>query len=107
MLPYAPVQLLIFDYPDGEPFTDALIMTSGNPSGAPICKDDEDAIRYLSPMCDVILSNDRLIRLRADDSVMQMVPVEDMVGAPDLPIGSYEKAAVKREGGQTVKMKPT
>ncbi|MEE3378553.1 MAG: Sua5/YciO/YrdC/YwlC family protein, partial [Lachnospiraceae bacterium] len=72
MLPYAPVQLLIFDYPDGEPFTDALIMTSGNPSGAPICKDDEDAIRDLSPMCDVILSNDRLIRLRADDSVMQM-----------------------------------
>ena len=106
MLPYAPVQLLIFDYPDGEPFTDALIMTSGNPSGAPICKDDEDAIRYLSPMCDVILSNDRLIRLRADDSVMQMVPVEDMAGATDLPTGSDEKAAAKRKGGQTVKMKP-
>ena len=106
MLPYAPVQLLIFDYPDGEPFTDALIMTSGNPSGAPICKDDEDAIRYLSPMCDVILSNDRLIRLRADDSVMQMVPVEDMVSVPDLTTGSDEKAAAKREGGQTVKMKP-
>ena len=106
MLPYAPVQLLIFDYPDGEPFTDALIMTSGNPSGAPICKDDEDAIRYLSPMCDVILSNDRLIRLRADDSVMQMVPVEDRAFEPDLPIGSDEKAAAKREGGQTMKMKP-
>lgn len=106
MLPYAPVQLLIFDYPDGEPFTDALIMTSGNPSGAPICKDDEDAIRYLSPMCDVILSNDRLIRLRADDSVMQMVPVEDMVGATDYLIESDEKAAAKRKGGQTVKMKP-
>ena len=106
MLPYAPVQLLIFDYPDGEPFTDALIMTSGNPSGAPICKDDEDAIRYLSPMCDVILSNDRLIRLRADDSVMQMVPVEDRASEPDLTIGSDEKAAAKREGGQTMKMKP-
>ncbi|MBQ3407311.1 MAG: carbamoyltransferase HypF [Lachnospiraceae bacterium] len=106
MLPYAPVQLLIFDYPDGEPFTDALIMTSGNPSGAPICKDDEDAIRYLSPMCDVILSNDRLIRLRADDSVMQMVPVEDLVKVPDLSTESDEKAAAKREGGQPVKMKP-
>ena len=106
MLPYAPVQLLIFDYPDGEPFTDALIMTSGNPSGAPICKDDEDAIRYLSPMCDVILSNDRLIRLRADDSVMQMVPVEDRASEPDQPIESDEKAAAKWEGGQTVKMKP-
>ena len=106
MLPYAPVQLLIFDYPDGEPFTDALVMTSGNPSGAPICKDDEDAIRYLAPMCDVILSNDRLIRLRADDSVMQMVPAEDMVGATDLPTESDEKSAAKREGGQNVKMKP-
>lgn len=100
MLPYAPVQLLLFDYPDGEPFTDALIMTSGNPSGAPICKDDEDAIRYLSPMCDVILSNDRLIRLRADDSVMQMVPVTDTVPA------AGKDADVIRDSTRPVKMKP-
>ena len=53
--------------------TDAFVMTSGNPSGAPICKEDDEAVRYLSPMCDVILSNDRMIRLRADDSVMQAV----------------------------------
>lgn len=71
MLPYAPVQLLLFSYPDGKEMTDAFIMTSGNPSGAPICRDDEEALRYLSPMCDVILTNNRKIRLRADDSVMQ------------------------------------
>ncbi|MBP3880311.1 MAG: carbamoyltransferase HypF, partial [Lachnospiraceae bacterium] len=86
MLPYAPIQMLLFSYPEensagregektgAEPeMTDVFVMTSGNPSGAPICKDDDEAVRYLSPMCDVILSNDRTIRLRADDSVMQAV----------------------------------
>jgi hydrogenase maturation protein HypF len=73
MLPYAPVQMLLFDYPDKEPMTDVLVMTSGNPGGAPICRTTEEAVRFLGPMCDVILSNDRKIRLRADDSVMQTV----------------------------------
>ena len=70
MLPYAPVQMLIFDYPDGIEMPDCLVMTSGNVSGAAICRDDEDAVRELSRMCDVILSHNRLIRLRADDTVM-------------------------------------
>lgn len=70
MLPYAPVQLLLFSYPDGKDMTDCFVMTSGNPSGAPICRNDEEAVRELSGMCDVILSNDRQIRLRADDTVM-------------------------------------
>ena len=70
MLPYAPVQMLLFDYPDGITMPDCLVMTSGNVSGAAICRDDEDAVRELSRMCDVILSHNRLIRLRADDSVM-------------------------------------
>lgn len=70
MLPYAPVQMLLFDYPDGISMPDCLVMTSGNVSGAAICRDDEDAVRELSRMCDVILSHNRLIRLRADDSVM-------------------------------------
>lgn len=70
MLPYAPVQLLLFSYPDGKKMTDCFVMTSGNPSGAPICRNDEEAVEELSGMCDVILSNNRKIRLRADDSVM-------------------------------------
>ena len=73
MLPYAPVQLLLFKEPDGLPMTDMLVMTSGNPSGAPICRTTEEALRYLSPMCDAILTNNRRIRLRADDTVMQFV----------------------------------
>ena len=70
MLPYAPVQLLLFDYDDGIEMPDFLVMTSGNTSGAPICRDDKDAVEELSHLCDLILSHDRKIRIRADDSVM-------------------------------------
>ncbi|MBQ8469985.1 MAG: carbamoyltransferase HypF, partial [Clostridia bacterium] len=44
MLPYNPVQYLLFHHPGdpaeqaGEPFPDCLVMTSGNPRGAPICR---------------------------------------------------------------------
>lgn len=71
MLPYAPVQMLLFEYNDGIAMTtDCFVMTSGNVSGAPICRTDEDARKELSSFCDLILSHDRKIRLRADDSVM-------------------------------------
>jgi hydrogenase maturation protein HypF len=71
MLPYAPVQMLLFDYNDGISMTtDCFVMTSGNVSGAPICRTDEDAVSELSSFCDLILSHNRKIRLRADDSVM-------------------------------------
>lgn len=70
MLPYAPVQLLLFQYDDGIEMPDRLVMTSGNTSGAPICRDDEEAITELSHLCDAILSHNRKIRIRADDTVM-------------------------------------
>jgi hydrogenase maturation protein HypF len=71
MLPYAPVQMLLFDYQDDVVMnTDCLVMTSGNVSGAPICRTDEDAVKELSSFCDIMLSHNRKIRLRADDSVM-------------------------------------
>ena len=70
MLPYAPLQHLLFTYDDGLKMPDCLVMTSGNVSGAPICRDDQDALSELSAFCDCILSHDRLIRIRADDSVM-------------------------------------
>ena len=70
MLPYAPVQILLFDYDDGLQMPDVLVMTSGNISGAPICRDDEEAVRELSSLCDCILSHNRKIRIRCDDSVM-------------------------------------
>lgn len=73
MLPYAPIQMLLFDYPDDIVVPDVLIMTSGNPSGAPICRSDEDALESLAPLSDGILSHNRKIRLRADDSVMDFL----------------------------------
>lgn len=69
MLPYAPIQLLLFTYDDNIAVPDLLVMTSGNRRGAPIARDDSDAQRDLAPLCDAILSNNRPIRVRADDSV--------------------------------------
>ena len=70
MLPYAPLQSLLFDYDDEITMTDCLVMTSGNVAGLPICRDDEDARREISGFCDAILTHNRKIRIRADDSVM-------------------------------------
>jgi len=70
MLPYAPVQLLLFDYDDEVKMPEVLVMTSANSSGAPICRDEDDARNELSHLCDEILSHNRMIRLRADDTVM-------------------------------------
>ena len=70
MLPYAPVQLLIFQYDDGIKMPDILVMTSGNTSGAPICREDMEAVAELSHLCDAMLSHNRKIRIRADDTVM-------------------------------------
>lgn len=69
MLPYTPLHCLLFDYPDGVEMTDCLVMTSGNARGAPICRDDASALRELSGFCDGILTHDRDILIRADDSV--------------------------------------
>ena len=73
MLPYAPVQMLLFSYPDGVEMTDSLVMTSGNVSGAPICRSDEDAREQIAGFCDLLMSHNRKIRLRADDSVMDFL----------------------------------
>lgn len=70
MLPYAPVQMLLFDYPDDVIMTDCLVMTSGNARGAPICRNDDDAVKEIGSFCDLILSHNRDILIRADDSVM-------------------------------------
>ena len=72
MLPYAPLHLLLFDYDDDIEMSDVLVCTSGNLSGAPICRNDAEAAEQIARFCDVILSHDRRIRLRADDSVVDL-----------------------------------
>ena len=72
MLPYAPLHLLLFDYDDGMEMPDCLVMTSANESGAPICRDDDEARNELGSLSDAILSHERKIRVRADDTVMDL-----------------------------------
>ena len=107
MLPYAPVQLLLFDYQDETKVSDCLVMTSANTSGAPICRDDEDALNELSGLWDVILSHDRKIRLRADDTVMDFYRGEPYMirrsrGYAPLPfmMGNEFKGQVLAVGGE-------
>ena len=69
MLPYTPLHMLLF-HDDGRPMPEAFVMTSGNVSGAPICRSDEDALAEISSFCDLMLSHNRKILLRADDSVI-------------------------------------
>ena len=107
ILPYTPLHLLIFDFPDElKNFPDALIMTSGNPSGVPITIDDDDALKNFD-YCDAILSHDRKILLRADDSVMDFIDgrpsmIRRSRGFAPLPIffDAAKKISVLALGGE-------
>jgi hydrogenase maturation protein HypF len=64
MLPYSPLHhLLLADA--GEP----LVMTSGNRSDEPIAYRDDDARERLAAIADLIVSHDRPIETRTEDSV--------------------------------------
>jgi len=67
MLPYAPLQHLLLR---GN-FT-ALVMTSGNLSDEPIVHLDEEAKRVLPGIADFLLTHNRAIHVRADDSVIRV-----------------------------------
>ncbi len=67
MLPYAPLfELLLQSF--GKP----IIATSGNLSGSPICYEEADALDYLAPIADYILTHDRDIAGPQDDSVLRI-----------------------------------
>ncbi len=66
MLPYTPLHHLLFQH-DNCP--KALVMTSGNMSGHPICTGNEQAIDHLSNIADFFLLHNREILTRVDDSV--------------------------------------
>jgi hydrogenase maturation protein HypF len=48
-----------------------LVMTSGNSRDEPIAHRDDDALRCLGALADVLLMHDRPIQVRADDSVVR------------------------------------
>lgn len=67
MLPYTPLHYLLL----AQHFT-ALIMTSGNRSGEPLCIDNRQAHERLSDIADFFLVHDRPIYQRNDDSLMNL-----------------------------------
>lgn len=69
MLPSSPLHHLLFS-PHAPR---ALVMTSGNVAGEPICHRDTDAFARLGPLVDAILHHDREIRHPCDDSVVRIV----------------------------------
>ncbi len=71
MIPYSPLHKLLFEPLKGDdtaPFK-ALIMTSGNRGGEPICIGNEEAVEELVGIADFFLTHNREINLRNDDSL--------------------------------------
>jgi hydrogenase maturation protein HypF len=62
MLPYTPLHRLLLER------LGLIVATSSNAKDAPIIKDEEEGIRKL---CDAVLTHDRPIATRADDSVLK------------------------------------
>jgi hydrogenase maturation protein HypF len=71
MLPYTPLHHLLFQGLRSRGPADFVVMTSGNVSEEPIVISNQEAAAKLGPMCDLILTHDRDIFMRVDDSVVR------------------------------------
>jgi hydrogenase maturation protein HypF len=81
MLPLTPIQWLLWHEaagrPQGSEWADApssmlLVMTSANPGGEPLVRDNDEALARLGHIADAILDHDRDIVARCDDSVIAL-----------------------------------
>ena len=70
MLPYTPLHHLLFATP-GCPH--ALVMTSGNSNGEPLCIANDEAVAGLGEIADFFLLHNREIVTRVDDSVIRIM----------------------------------
>ena len=82
MLPSAPLHHLLFHALAGQPqgpawreapHATALVATSANAPGEPIVADDDEALDRLDGIADLVVTHDRPILARADDSVMRVI----------------------------------
>lgn len=73
LLPYTPLHLLLMEKVAARP----LVMTSGNRSDEPIVHREDD-LAQLEGIADVVLSHNRRIRVRCDDSVTRVVLGEEL-----------------------------
>jgi len=67
MLPYTPLHYLMMDALGGRP----LVMTSANPGGEPLVIANDEAENRLSEIADAIVTHNRDILIRVDDSVVR------------------------------------
>ncbi|MFC1464938.1 MAG: carbamoyltransferase HypF [Candidatus Brachytrichaceae bacterium NZ_4S206] len=86
MLPYSPLHYLLLDGLDMP-----LVMTSGNLSDEPICKDNDEALRRLGGLADGFLLHNRDIHIWCDDSVTRAfagreLPIRRSRGYAPFPI---------------------
>lgn len=78
MLPYTPLHLLLINETSGIPVPASLVMTSANRSADPMITDDDVALRELFDVAAAILTYDRPIATRVDDSVSHVVDGVDV-----------------------------
>ncbi len=78
MLPYTPIQQLLFAQLVTQHAPLPLVMTSANISDEPLVIDNTEAINRLTGLCDAILWHDRPIERPVDDSVL--------IDMPDAPL---------------------
>jgi len=117
MLPYTPLHHLLLEA-TGRP----LVMTSGNGSGAPQVIDNAEARRALAGIADAVLTHDRPIARRLDDSVVRIaagaarvmrrgrglapmpmaLPADFAAAPPVLALGAEMKSAICLTHGGSV-----
>ncbi|MCA9239271.1 MAG: carbamoyltransferase HypF [Planctomycetales bacterium] len=74
MLPYTPLHHLLTHEVGGAP----LVMTSGNQSDEPIARTDREAVLRLGGIAAIILTHNRPIHVRCDDSVTRVVANQEL-----------------------------
>lgn len=69
LLPYTPLFILLM-----EAFGRPVVATSGNVSGCPVIYTEDAAARELVHVADVLIGNNRPVRVPQDDSVLRLIP---------------------------------